>query len=311
MSLPPTATRARRGLVEPGEDAQRGGLAAARRAQQGHQLTGLDVQGQPVEGLHRAVDAGQVGRSTATPAVHRRSCGGSGSSTSASRRPTGQQRQHQQQHEAEQQHGQRGRHRRRAVALADRARSHRQGVEAGSEAMVYSPSTRATEMNAADRIPTRCWAPPRARSSSSTRRPATAPPPRASAGRSPTAPRRSRGRRTAAPARRRRTSASAPTRRAGTSPTGRRCCRPTTITSAGIVSGSRHRNSTSPLAHGTRSRTQIIVGTSSTSISTTVNTASSSDDHDRLSASSATRFFQAARCARRRCRLRVVKSAIA
>ena len=44
-----------------------------------------------------------------------------------------------------------------------------------------------------------------------------------------------------------------------------------------MVNGSRHRNSTSPLAHGARSRTQIIVGTSSTSIATTVNTASNSD----------------------------------
>ena len=52
---------------------------------------------------------------------------------------------------------------------------------------------------------------------------------------------------------------------------------PTTITSAGIVSGSRQRNSMSCLARGTRRRTQIIVGTSSTTISTTVNSASSSE----------------------------------
>ena len=51
-------------------------------------------------------------------------------------------------------------------------------------------------------------------------------------------------------------------------PRRRRSQMPTTITSAGMVSGSRQRNSTSPLAQGTRSRTQIIVGTSSASIST-------------------------------------------
>ena len=49
-----------------------------------------------------------------------------------------------------------------------------------------------------------------------------------------------------------------------------------------------------PLAHGARSRTQIIVGTSSTSISTTVKTASSSEITIAwYSASSATRFFHA------------------
>ena len=47
------------------------------------------------------------------------------------------------------------------------------------------------------------------------------------------------------------------------------------MTSAGIVSGSRQRNSISPLAQGARRRTQIIVGTSSTSMTTTVNSASS------------------------------------
>ena len=52
---------------------------------------------------------------------------------------------------------------------------------------------------------------------------------------------------------------------------------PTTITSAGIVSGSRQRNSISPRARGTRSRTHTIVGTSSATISTTVKSASSSD----------------------------------
>jgi hypothetical protein len=49
------------------------------------------------------------------------------------------------------------------------------------------------------------------------------------------------------------------------------------MTRAGMVSGSRHRNSTKPLAHGVRSRTQIIVGTRTSSIATTVSTASSSE----------------------------------
>ena len=52
---------------------------------------------------------------------------------------------------------------------------------------------------------------------------------------------------------------------------------PTTITSAGIVSGSRQRNSISFLARGTRRRTQTIVGTSSATMSTTVKRASSSE----------------------------------
>ena len=52
--------RARRGLVEAGEDAQRGGLAAARRAEQRDQLARLDVQGETVERLDGAVDPGQV-----------------------------------------------------------------------------------------------------------------------------------------------------------------------------------------------------------------------------------------------------------
>jgi hypothetical protein len=53
--------------------------------------------------------------------------------------------------------------------------------------------------------------------------------------------------------------------------------RPTTITSAGIVSGRRQRNSTGLRAHGVRSRTQIMVGTRMASIAITVKTASSSD----------------------------------
>ena len=53
---------------------------------------------------------------------------------------------------------------------------------------------------------------------------------------------------------------------------------PTTITRGGTVSGSRHRNSTTRETPGTRSRTQIIVGTSSTTISTTVRRASSSEE---------------------------------
>ena len=53
---------------------------------------------------------------------------------------------------------------------------------------------------------------------------------------------------------------------------------PTTITSGGTVSGSRQRNSTVRDSLGTRSRTQIMVGTSSTTISSTVSTASSSEE---------------------------------
>ena len=67
-----------------------------------------------------------------------------------------------------------------------------------------------------------------------------------------------------------------------------------------------------PLAQGVRSRTQIIVGTSTTSITTTVNTASSKDTTIALySASSAIRFFQAAAVRPLPRRLRVLKSAIA
>ena len=44
-----------------------------------------------------------------------------------------------------------------------------------------------------------------------------------------------------------------------------------------MVSGSRHRNSTTRTAHGTLIRTQIIVGTSSSSIPATVSAASSRD----------------------------------
>ena len=53
---------------------------------------------------------------------------------------------------------------------------------------------------------------------------------------------------------------------------------PTTITSAGMVSGSRHRNSISFFARGTRRRTHTIVGTSRATISTTVKSASSSEE---------------------------------
>jgi hypothetical protein len=52
---------------------------------------------------------------------------------------------------------------------------------------------------------------------------------------------------------------------------------PTTTTSAGMVSGSRQRNSIRIFARGTRRRTHTIVGTSSATISTTVNNASSSE----------------------------------
>ena len=50
------------------------------------------------------------------------------------------------------------------------------------------------------------------------------------------------------------------------------------MTSGGTVSGSRQRNSTVRDSSGTRSRTQIIVGTSSATISSTVSTASSSEE---------------------------------
>ena len=53
---------------------------------------------------------------------------------------------------------------------------------------------------------------------------------------------------------------------------------PTTITRAGMVSGRRQRNSTVRDIPGTRRRTQIIVGTSSATIRTTVKTASSRDE---------------------------------
>ena len=46
--------RARGRLVEAGEQPQRGGLAAARRSEQGEQLAGLDPQVQPVECGHGA-----------------------------------------------------------------------------------------------------------------------------------------------------------------------------------------------------------------------------------------------------------------
>ena len=49
------------------------------------------------------------------------------------------------------------------------------------------------------------------------------------------------------------------------------------MTIAGRISGSRQRNSTSRLNWGSRSRTHVMVGTSSTSMSTTVSTASPAD----------------------------------
>ena len=68
---------------------------------------------------------------------------------------------------------------------------------------------------------------------------------------------------------------------------------PTTITSGGMVSGSRQRYSISFEAAGTRSRTQIIVGVSSASISSVVSTESSSEvTIEERSSSSVTRFAQ-------------------
>ena len=59
---------------------QRGGLAAARRAEQGDELAGLDVQGEPVEGAcTRAVDPAQVVQSDADPSA----CGRRSSRTGA------------------------------------------------------------------------------------------------------------------------------------------------------------------------------------------------------------------------------------
>ena len=52
---------------------------------------------------------------------------------------------------------------------------------------------------------------------------------------------------------------------------------PTTMTIAGIASGSRHRNSTTRLMRGTRTTVQTIVGTSRSSIPNTVSTAISSE----------------------------------
>ena len=79
-----------------------------------------------------------------------------------------------------------------------------------------------------------------------------------------------------------------------------------------MVSGSRQRNSTAPLAHGVRSRTQIMVGTNTISIATTVSTASDSDVMIAwYSASSANRLAHAASVRPPWIRLRVEKSAIA
>ncbi len=49
-----------RRLVEAGQDAQCRGLAAARRAEQGHELAGGEMEGESVERADRAVDPGQV-----------------------------------------------------------------------------------------------------------------------------------------------------------------------------------------------------------------------------------------------------------
>ncbi len=53
---------------------------------------------------------------------------------------------------------------------------------------------------------------------------------------------------------------------------------PTTSTMAGMVSGSRQMNSTTRRSHGSRSRTQTTVGTSSTSISRTVSSTRPNED---------------------------------
>ena len=66
----------RRGLVEPGQDAQRRGLAAARRAEQGDELARREVEGEAVERLDGAVDAGEVGQLDGEPGLGLGSRGG-------------------------------------------------------------------------------------------------------------------------------------------------------------------------------------------------------------------------------------------
>jgi hypothetical protein len=79
--------------------------------------------------------------------------GGGAADRRVRRAAAGEQRQREQQHEAEQQHGQRGGHRRRTVGLADQHDLHLQRLKPDSDAIVYSPSTTAIEMNAAERMP--------------------------------------------------------------------------------------------------------------------------------------------------------------
>ncbi len=99
--------RARRGLVEAGEDPQRGGLAAARRAEQGDQFAGFDVQGEPVERLTVPYTRVRSVRSTATPLVIRLLplCLMGRCSHVRTPAPAGHQRQNEQQYETEEQHG--------------------------------------------------------------------------------------------------------------------------------------------------------------------------------------------------------------
>ncbi|MNN42007.1 hypothetical protein D3C81_1561590 [compost metagenome] len=55
------ADGAGRGLLETGDQAQAGGLARAGRAEHGEEFAVLDVNGHPVNGLHVAELAGDLG----------------------------------------------------------------------------------------------------------------------------------------------------------------------------------------------------------------------------------------------------------
>ena len=60
MTAPSTRTRPAAWRDEAGDDAQQRGLAAAGRAEQGHELAGLDGQGDVVDGQRLAVADGQL-----------------------------------------------------------------------------------------------------------------------------------------------------------------------------------------------------------------------------------------------------------
>ena len=87
MSRPSTRIRPESTLVEPAERAERGRLAAARRAQQRDQLAGRDVDRQPVEGVDRPVPAVHAPANCDGDAVAGRG-GGRGSWTVMRRAPS-------------------------------------------------------------------------------------------------------------------------------------------------------------------------------------------------------------------------------